>query len=78
MGNPQFCWIVHNGYKSNLLKKFTFHSQVLNFSPSLKDSIQARHLQFGYLQIIVDLRMHYTIRRTGNYGNQVYNFDHQI
>ncbi len=44
MRNPHFGWIVDNGYKSNLLKKYTFRSLILNFSHALNDSIQARNL----------------------------------
>ena len=32
------------GYKSNLLKKFTFRSLIPNFSHVIKDSMQARSL----------------------------------
>ena len=61
MRNTHFGWIVDVGYSSNPLKKFTFRSLILNFWPTFKNSIQARHLQFGHLQIIVDLRMQYAV-----------------
>jgi hypothetical protein len=33
------------GYKSNLLKKFTFRSLIPNFSIPFKDSVKARNLK---------------------------------
>ena len=44
MRNPHFGQIVYSGYKSNLLKKFTLRSLILNFSYTLNDSIQARNI----------------------------------
>ena len=32
------------GYESNLSKKFTIHSLILNFSGTLKNSLQARNI----------------------------------
>jgi hypothetical protein len=56
------------GYKSNLLKNYTFHSLISTFCPPLIGSIQARNQQFRPLQNIEDLRMHYTIGVLEHYG----------
>ncbi len=37
------------------LKNFIYLALITNFGPTFKDSIQTRHPQFGYLQIIMDL-----------------------
>jgi hypothetical protein len=42
------------GYMSNLLKKFTFRSQALNFSHALKDSIQARKINICKAEYLLD------------------------
>jgi hypothetical protein len=44
--HTQFFNFLDVGYKCNLLKKFTFLSLILNFSHTLKDSIQARIIHF--------------------------------
>ena len=46
------------GYPSNPLKNYTFFPLILNFWPTFKDSMQARHPQFVHVQYIKDLRMH--------------------
>jgi hypothetical protein len=60
--------ILSFGYKSNPLKKRTFRSPILNILPSIKVSMKARSPQFGHLQYIEDLRMHYTLERFADYG----------
>jgi len=43
--NPKDSQSIDSGYKYILLKKFTFRSQILHFSHSIKDSMQARNPQ---------------------------------
>ena len=38
--------MIDSGYTSNLLKKLTFHSLILNIWPTSKDSIEARYLKY--------------------------------
>jgi len=62
---------IHHFFKSNALflditistisKNLIFHLDIPKKIMPTEFYMKARHLQFGYLQIIVDLRMQYTV-----------------